>query len=508
MPSSLGVRCARPRCRACALAHRLCLTVAAVIAFAVAPATAGATSAPTATIVFTVPPGLSGSAGLGTQAGVFSTPEVGGPPRTTTLQPGAIYMGPPTVSPDGLTVIYESDWQLWSVNQDGSNRHQLTSAGKNYEPSWSPDGTSIVFASDRTGSRNLWLMNPDGTNQRQLTTNAVAPTTDAQPAWSPDGASIAFVQGQGTAWSGQIRVLDVATGAIRTVVGYDDNNERPAWSPDGQTLAFTNLTNTESIWTVPASGGTPRQVSTRRGYNETWTPDGESLIYEDWADGTLRRLNLATGATSPIPGTVNAMYPVVTLSFPATPCLDPPDPYTTEDGAPKDKYCPIADDQPSGPQDNPEVDPEFAGEIAEATQDDVASGNVNSDKKACCGDTVTESGGYPVFLCNSTTYTRHLGADWCDSVYRQGRRWARSLYYSERTHRGGGLRGGTRPSTLYGCFRFWSQTYKSVVKKVCHDTHATTGYLRHRARNHNNWVGDALHFGRKRWIWGGFWDEK
>ena len=55
------------------------------------------------------------------------------------------------------------------VNADGSDRRQLTENGnQDFFPSWSPDGETIVFSSDRTGAVELYLMDADGGNQRPL----------------------------------------------------------------------------------------------------------------------------------------------------------------------------------------------------------------------------------------------------------------------------------------------------------------------------------------------------
>src|SRR6266446_2766813 len=53
-------------------------------------------------------------------------------------------------------------FQIYSVKPDGSNRKQLTHRGNNVTPAWTPDGKRIIFASDRSGTREIFLMNDDG----------------------------------------------------------------------------------------------------------------------------------------------------------------------------------------------------------------------------------------------------------------------------------------------------------------------------------------------------------
>jgi TolB protein len=71
---------------------------------------------------------------------------------------------------------------IFMINADGSGLLQLTSGTKaNEYPSWSPDGSMIVFSSNRQGKRKLFVMNSDGTNQRPL---LQMDGEQQQPSWS------------------------------------------------------------------------------------------------------------------------------------------------------------------------------------------------------------------------------------------------------------------------------------------------------------------------------------
>ena len=63
-------------------------------------------------------------------------------------------------------------------------------AADDTRPSWSPDGTKIVFYTWRDGNHEIYVMNADGSNLTNLTNNAAH---DIHPSWSPDGTKIAFV---------------------------------------------------------------------------------------------------------------------------------------------------------------------------------------------------------------------------------------------------------------------------------------------------------------------------
>ncbi len=76
----------------------------------------------------------------------------------------------PSISPDGETVVFSWRGDLWSVPFEGGTATRLTShPGRDHDSAWTPDGSTIVFESDRDGTTNLWAMSPDGTGIRRLT---------------------------------------------------------------------------------------------------------------------------------------------------------------------------------------------------------------------------------------------------------------------------------------------------------------------------------------------------
>jgi TolB protein len=112
-----------------------------------------------------------------------------------------------SLSPDGQTVLYrkvidgpafnwglnatERNSEVFVSNLDGSNERNISNnAAFDGWPVWSPDGSMIAIASNRSGPANtgqIWLINPDGSESRQI---SEAGWGHAQPAWSADGKSI------------------------------------------------------------------------------------------------------------------------------------------------------------------------------------------------------------------------------------------------------------------------------------------------------------------------------
>ena len=99
----------------------------------------------------------------------------------------------PAWSPAGDIIAYNRGGQIWVMDTGGRGAHSLTGwqTQAAYDPSWSPDGTHIVFASiDSLGITNLYIMTADGKNWQRLTTTDRP--ADRIPDWSPDGTQVVF----------------------------------------------------------------------------------------------------------------------------------------------------------------------------------------------------------------------------------------------------------------------------------------------------------------------------
>ncbi len=158
------------------------------------------------------------------------------------------------VAPGEAWIVY----QLWNgradirlVRPDGSGDHPLLpeagSGAETLHPDWSPDGLNIAFVSENA----IWVSDVDGGNARQVSSPCPDPCSEDYPAWSPDGTSIAYARWQAEGnlvEHGDIVVLDLRAGS-ETQVLMTDGPEYPAyprWSPDGKSIVIEIDTFTDS----------------------------------------------------------------------------------------------------------------------------------------------------------------------------------------------------------------------------------------------------------------------
>src|SRR5947209_5149968 len=139
----------------------------------------------------------------------------------------------PAISPDGTQIAFAALGDIWLMPLDGPAWRITRGSSLETEPAWSPDGHTLAFASDRSGTMNIWLRDVQGGAERQLTRMTSAAMS---PAWSPDGQRIAFTDAEG-----QMHVVHAQTAAVKRV--HDRLNEpgRPSWSPDGASIVVSAL---------------------------------------------------------------------------------------------------------------------------------------------------------------------------------------------------------------------------------------------------------------------------
>jgi Tol biopolymer transport system component len=210
----------------------------------------------------------------------------------------------PMLSPDGTRILFKSDRtgnsEIYIIGVDGKGLRQLTNNNApDNTPIWSPDGGKIVFASERDNDSEIYIMNADGSDQRRLTNQ---PGDDSHPHWSPDGTRIVFNSARTTPdlkadWGKQIHEVFgmKADGSdVKQISRLKSLSTYPSYSPDGKQICFrsvtdepafrwdlTNASRNSEVFVMNADGSNPVNLTKNAAYDgwPTWSPDGRKILF-------------------------------------------------------------------------------------------------------------------------------------------------------------------------------------------------------------------------------------
>ncbi len=148
----------------------------------------------------------------------------------------------PEISPDGRQIVFTystpdtSATSIWVMQRDGSHPHAVFGPpnGSGWDPTWSPDGAKILFASDKDGSNQLYTIHLDGSGLTKITN---LPKIRGRSDWSPDGQHI--VTYAGGPWHRELYIMNADGSNLHQLSPSGGDSQGPSFSPDGRWVAFT-----------------------------------------------------------------------------------------------------------------------------------------------------------------------------------------------------------------------------------------------------------------------------
>jgi len=193
----------------------------------------------------------------------------------------------PTWSPDGESVIFgsnrnQTDWDLFEVTLGGDPTPLLIKEYDQGPESWSPDGSVLAFTEFHpvTGL-DLWTLHRDGDAEPLL----VTPANESEAVFSPDGRWLAYVSDQTGRFQVYVRAFPDGASAVVSI----DGGEEPMWSRDGRELFFRRGHGLYSVspsagpeWSAPPPRLVLSEPFDRNNYRERAAydigPDGRFLV--------------------------------------------------------------------------------------------------------------------------------------------------------------------------------------------------------------------------------------
>jgi Tol biopolymer transport system component len=244
------------------------------------------------------------------RAAIFTMKPDGSEVRLFVALPGKIWNGSPSYSPNGKRVAFDASMQV----KGGSASHVFVTRvdnplemaddlGLGNCPTWSPDGTKLIFDVQRGNPANakvgIWIMNADGTDRRWF-------CAGERGRWSPDGTRVA-VSARDDAPS-----LYIVTPRFRKRILSEefDHIIGATWSPDGNQLVFIGQHDDQGVLAMISAKGEEgsyrKRWEGRIGWHPSWSPDGKQILLWVKDESGASRLNLidVAGSDGPqeIPG--------------------------------------------------------------------------------------------------------------------------------------------------------------------------------------------------------------
>ncbi len=199
----------------------------------------------------------------------------------------------PSFSPDGSQIVFvwdgvngdNDDIYIKVIGAGGGPRRLTTNPAPDRNPVWSPDGRDIAFARSSNERIEIFVTPAPGGPERKIA--SLDPTLEmtAGPSWSPNGRLLALADKAGPQATPSIFVVSIENLERRRLTsppGEALGDSGPAISPDGHSVAFNRISPAGGLYVVSMNGGEPRRLTLEPDWRVerlAWTPNGRELVF-------------------------------------------------------------------------------------------------------------------------------------------------------------------------------------------------------------------------------------
>ncbi len=219
---------------------------------------------------------------------------------------GFLFAGLPVISPDGSTVAFftndGSAFRVHAVGIDGSNPTQITDFSSAV-PGWFPNSQRLVFNSDSTTEPadvpDVYAMNLDGSDLVQVIDSDS--TADFQGRVSPDGSQLLFLSNRGG--NVDIYVAEIDGSNIIQVTDTTADEYSADWSPDGSQILFASAASgNDDVWVMNVDGSNLVQLTDYAGLDGqcAFSPDGSQIVFVSDRGGNINLWLMNADGSNPV----------------------------------------------------------------------------------------------------------------------------------------------------------------------------------------------------------------